>query len=94
MGDSHTINDARQVRARARAIRFDFVMPELDLGLTFCRTAHRVNADEAQTVLRAVQALELSDAERELFEQKEQELRWLFGKLQAGFGGNRGATFD
>jgi len=69
-------------------------MQDLELGLTFCRTlrthsesdcqSHRAKADkDHQTALRYVRDLELSDAERKLFEQKERELRGLLGKLQA-----------
>jgi len=93
MGDSHIVDDAKRVRERANAVSFDFVIEELELGSTFCRIAlgahserdyktHHANADKAyQTALHHVQALELSDAERKLFEQKEQELRRLLGKL-------------
>ena len=93
MGDSHIVDDAKRVRERANAVSFDFVIEELELGSTFCRIAlgahserdyktYHANADKAyQTALHHVQALELSDAERKLFEQKEQELRRLLGKL-------------
>jgi hypothetical protein len=93
MGDSHVIDDARRVQSEARAVSVDFLMQELELGLTFCGIAlgahskgdyeeHRADAEKAyKTALRYVQALELTDAECKLFEQKEQELRWLLGKL-------------
>lgn len=89
MGDCHTIDDAESVRERARAVCFDFLIQELEIGLTFCHMAlgadsdrgyqtHRANAEKAyQTALGHVQALELTYAERELYDQKEHQLRLL-----------------
>jgi hypothetical protein len=64
VGDSYTIDDAKQLCERANVVSFDFLMQELELGVTFCRIAlgfrserdyqtHRLNADKAsQTALR------------------------------------------
>jgi hypothetical protein len=38
MDDSHAIDEAKRVHERARAVSFDFVMQEVELGLTFCHT--------------------------------------------------------
>jgi hypothetical protein len=38
MGDFHTIDEAKRVHERARAVSFDFVMQGVEPGLTFCHT--------------------------------------------------------
>lgn len=95
MGDSNIIDDAPRVRERARAASFDFLMQELELGLTFCRIAqadhstelagkHRAEADKAyQTVLHHVAALSLTDEEHKLFDQKAEDLRQLLEQLDS-----------
>jgi hypothetical protein len=93
MGDSRIVDEAKRVRERANAVSFDFSIEELELGSTFCRIAlgahserdyktNHANADKAyQTALHHVRALELSDAERKLFEQKLHQLKLLLGEL-------------
>jgi len=93
MDDGSIIDEAKRVRERGRAVSFDFVVQELELGLTFCRIArtndskyhaqqHRADADKAyRTALRFVDTLALNKKERAVFDEKERELRRMLEEL-------------
>jgi hypothetical protein len=91
--DDHIIEDAKRIRECARAVSFDFVVQELELGLTFCRIAqtnyskyhaqrHGADADKAyRTALRFADTLDLNTEERVVFDGKERELRRMLEEL-------------
>jgi len=74
--------DAAQVRDRAHEVCLDFLMQELEMGMTFCRIVksdysellsrqHRADADKAhRTALRFTGTLELNKEERAAFDKK------------------------
>jgi len=74
--DASIIDGAKRIRERAHAVRFDFLIRELDLALTFCHIARddrsehlaerrRAEANKAyRTALRLLDGLALNPEER------------------------------
>ena len=89
------IGEAGQVRHRAHKVCFDFVMQELELGMSLCRIVqsdhselakqHRMDADKAyRTALRFAETMELNKEERAAFNKQERKLRQMLEELSSG----------